>query len=238
MSVISPVAPERTLSRVIRRIRRAIWRPVLLWRFRLFQRHRHDRLVVESIAGCSIIVLPQVFNPTLFQSSEFFFRSFNPGLIPRGSVVLDMGTGSGLGAIVAARWADRVTAIDINLEAVRCARINALLNHVDDRVEVIEGDLFAPIGDRRFDVVLFNPPFFRGAPHSALDRAWRSNDVVERFAAGLRTHLTPRGHALVILSTDGDTENFLNAFRANGFTVEIVAQRDVIVEVLTIYRIR
>ena len=238
MSVISPVALERTVSRVVRRIRRAIWRPLLLWRFRLFQRHRHDRLVVESVAGCSIVVLPQVFNPTLFQSSEFFIRSFNPGLIPRGSVVLDMGTGSGLGAIVAARWVDRVTAIDINPEAVRCARINALLNHVDDRVEVIEGDLFAPIGDRRFDVVLFNPPFFRGAPRSALDRAWRSSDVVERFAAGLRTHLTPRGHALVILSTDGDTENFLNAFCANGFTVEIVAQRDVMVEVLTIYRIR
>jgi len=152
--------------------------------------------------------------------------------------VLDMGTGSGLGAIVAARWADRVTAIDINPEAVRCARINALLNHVDDRVEVIEGDLFAPIGDRRFDVVLFNPPFFRGAPRSALDRAWRSSDVVERFAAGLRRHLTPRGYALVILSTDGDTENFLNAFRANGFALESVAQRDVIVEVLTIYRLR
>lgn len=238
MSVISPVAPERTLSRVVRRIRRAIWRPLLLWRFRLFQRHRHDRLVVESVAGCSIVVLPQVFNPTLFQSSEFFIRSFNPGLIPRGSVVLDMGTGSGLCAIVAAWWADRVTAIDINPEAVRCARINALLNHVDDRVEVIEGDLFAPVGDRRFDVVLFNPPFFHGAPRSALDRAWRSSDVVERFAAGLRRHLTPRGHALVILSTDGDTENFLNAFRANGFALESVAQRDVIVEVLTIYRIR
>jgi HemK-related putative methylase len=238
MSVISPAAPERALSRIIRRIRRAIWRPVLLWRFRLFQRHRHDRLVVESTAGCSIIVLPQVFNPTLFQSSEFFIRSFNPGLIPRGSVVLDMGTGSGLGAIVVARWADRVTAIDINPEAVRCARINALLNHVDDRVEVIEGDLFAPIGDRRFDVVLFNPPFFRGAPRSALDRAWRSSDVVERFAAGLRTHLTPRGYALVILSTEGDADNFLNAFRANGFAVELVAQRDVIVEVLTIYQIR
>jgi len=42
----------------------------------------------------------------------------------------------------------------------------------------------------------------------------------------------------VILSTDGDAENFLNAFRANGFALESVAQRDVIVEVLTLYRLR
>ena len=62
-----------------------------------------------------------------------------------------MGTGSGVGAVFAAQWARRVVAVDINPAAVRCARINALLNHVEDRVDVVEGDLFEPIGGQRFD---------------------------------------------------------------------------------------
>jgi release factor glutamine methyltransferase len=148
-----------------------------------------------------------------------------------------MGTGSGVGAVVAAKWASRVVAVDINPEAVRCARINALLNHVEDRVEVFQGDLFAPVHDRGFDLVLFNPPYFRGRPEGALDQAWRATDVVERFAAGLRDHLRPGGHALVVLSSDGDGAAFLQSFRANGLAIAVVAERDLINEVLTIYKL-
>jgi HemK-related putative methylase len=237
MSAISSLAPERTPGRVVRRIRRAVWRLLLWWRFRLFQRHRHDRLALESIAGCPIVVLPQVFNPALFRSSEWFVRSF-ADLIPPCATALDLGAGSGLTAIFAAQRAERVTAIDINPEAVRCAWINVLLNHVDDRVEVLTGDLFAPIGARRFDVIVFNPPFFIGSPRTLLDRAWRSIDVLDRFAGEVREHLTPAGFALVILSSLGAVDAFLQASRANDLTMDIVAQRDLISEVLTIYRVR
>jgi len=182
-------------------------------------------------------VLPQVFNPGLFDTSQLLARSLNSCLIPPGSTVLDMGTGSGIGAVFATQWAKHVVAIDVNPAAVRCARINALLNHVEDRVDVLEGDLFALVQGRQFDVVLFNPPFYRGAPRDALDRAWRSTDVVERFAAELRGHLTPTGCALVVLSTQGETPAFLNAFRANGLAVEIIAERNVVNEVVTIYRL-
>ena len=76
--------------------------------------------------------------------------------------VLDMGTGSGIAAIAAARRGARVVAVDISTEAVRCARINVLLNRVDDRVEIRCGDLFEPVQGERFDLVLFNPPFYAG----------------------------------------------------------------------------
>ena len=58
-------------------------------------------------------------------------------LIPPGSIVLDMGTGSGVGAVFAARNAARVVAVDVNPEAVRCARINVLLHHIEDRVDAV-----------------------------------------------------------------------------------------------------
>ena len=217
---------------------RRIWSRLLWWRFRLFQRHRYDRLVLERIDERPFVILPQVFNPALFDASTFLARALNSTLITPETGVLDLGTGSGIGAVFAAQHARCVTAIDINPEAVRCAHINVLLNHVADRVEVLEGDLFAPIGDRCFDVIVFNPPFFRGQPHDNLDRAWRSVDVLERFAAGLRDHLSPSGYALMVYSSSADEEALLRAFESNSLTYSGFERRDVINEVLTIYQVR
>lgn len=213
-----------------------LWRLCLLLRFDLFQRHRHDRLVIEAVAGAPIVVLPQVFNPALFRTGEFLASLLDRSLVRDGTSVLDMGTGSGAVAVAAARLGARVLAVDINPHAVRCARINALLNGIEDRLEARRGDLFAAVGERRFDLVLFNPPYFRGVPRNELDRAWRATDTVERFAAGLPSHLAPGGCALVLLSTDGDAPAFLRAFEAAGLDVEVFARRHLINEVLTVYR--
>ncbi|GAB4515917.1 MAG: hypothetical protein OHK0046_20160 [Anaerolineae bacterium] len=208
----------------------------MAWRFRLFQQHRHRTLILEQVQGKPLLVLPEVFNPTLFRSSVFFVEQFKAH-IPENALVLDMGTGSGIGAVFAAETARQVVAVDINPEAVRCARLNALLNRVEQCVDVREGDLFAPVEGQRFDVVLFNPPFYRGTPHDAYDHAWRGLDVVARFAAGLRTHLTPNGCALVVLSTNSDLAHFLEAFALNALNVEAIAQRHLVSEIVTVYRL-
>ena len=88
-----------------------------------------------------------------------------------------------------------------------------------------------------FDVILFNPPYFRGAPQDAHDQAWRSDDTVERFSAELQDHLKPGGNALVVLSSDGDSDSFLETFRSDGFDIAIVDQKDLIHETLTVYRL-
>ncbi len=149
-----------------------------------------------------------------------------------------MGTGSGIGAVFAARRGFRVVGVDLNPEAVRCARINALLNGLEDRIEIREGDLFGPVAGERFDLVLFNPPFFRGQPRGLFDLAWRGVDVLERFAAGLPDCLAPGGQALVLLSTDGDADGMLRALEAAGLTVGIAARRHFGNEIMTIYSIR
>ena len=149
-----------------------------------------------------------------------------------------MGTGSGVCALAAARLGCRVTAVDLNPEAVRCARINSLLNRLDDRIEVRHGDLFAPVAGERFDLVFFNPPFYRGAPRNLFDMAWRAPDVLERFAAGLSGVLAEGGQALVLLSTDGDGDALLAALRAAGFALSIAARRNFGNEIMTVYSVR
>ncbi len=100
-------------------------------------------------------------------------------LIPPDASVLDLGCGTGVVSVFAAQQAGRVVAVDINPAAVRCARINALLNGVEGTVEVREGDLFTPVADERFDVIVFNPPYFRGQPRSSFERALRSDGLAD-----------------------------------------------------------
>jgi HemK-related putative methylase len=210
---------------------RSVWGHLLAWRFRLFHRHRHRNLVLERIDDCDFVVLPDVFNPALFRTGPFLVGQLDR--IAPGMHVLDMGTGSGIAAVFAARSGAQVVAVDINPAAVRCARINALLNDVDERMCVRQGDLFAPVLGEQFDLIVFNPPFYRGTPRDAYDHAWRGLDVAERFAAGLSDHLKSGGRTLLVLSSDG--EDFLDAF--SGFTVKTLATRDLINEILTIYEV-
>ena len=223
----------------LRHVAAAAVRNWLAVRYRVLSR-RYGRLVVEEIDGVPLIVLPQVFNPVLLRTGAFMARALAHLPLGRAGAdlsVLDMGTGSGIGAIFAARRGARVVAVDINPEAVRCARMNVLLNRLEDRVEVRQGDLFAPVAGQLFDLVLFNPPFHLGAPHHNLDYAWRGVDVFERFASGLAGALELGGRALVVLSSDGDCRKLLIELRAAGFAVEAVAQKDLINELLTVYAV-
>jgi release factor glutamine methyltransferase len=205
--------------------------------YRLLGQHRYDDFRLERVLSLRILVIPGVANPNLLRTGAFFAAQIAACALAPDAAVLDMGTGSGVCALAAARRARRVVAVDVSPAAVRCARLNALLNDLDDRVDVREGDLFAPLARERFDLVLFNPPFLIGAPKDHRDAAWRSEDAARRFAAGLREHLEPRGAALVLLSSFGDAcALFETELRANGFRLEVFARRRFINETLTIVR--
>jgi SAM-dependent methyltransferase len=75
------------------------------------------------------------------------------------SATLDLGTGSGILSLSAAEYSDVVVATDLNERAVDFARFNASLNGVEN-IKVLAGDCFAPVADRKFDLILSNPPFF------------------------------------------------------------------------------
>ena len=199
--------------------------------------HRYDDFVVERVHGAPILVTPSVFNPKRLRTGEFFASRLDAALIGPDAEVLDMGTGSGVCAVFAARHARRVVAVDINAAAVRCAGINAVLNRLDDKIEVRHGDLFQPVAGQRFDLILFNPPFLSGEPRNDRERAWRSNGVAERFADGLDGHLQRGGCALLLLSTYGDESIFLAPLRRRGHRTSVLSHGHYVGERLTLYRI-
>jgi len=222
-----------TATRLVSSLGYALWRPIL--------RRRLGRVSLEEIDGVALVVLPEVFNPAVYRTGTLLARavtSWTPSGPPEDVRVLDVGTGSGVGSVFAARRGFRAVAVDVNPEAVRCARINALLQRLEERIDVRQGDLFSPVAGERFDLVLFNPPFFRGEPAGDLDRAWRGTDVLERFAAGLPEALTPSGTALLCLSTDGDGDALLARLRDGGFVIETAVQQDFANEIVTVHAVR
>ena len=72
---------------------------------------------------------------------------------------LDLGTGSGILSLSAARHSDVVVATDLTARAIAFTQFNAALNGIDN-IETLIGDSYYPVKDRRFDLILSNPPFF------------------------------------------------------------------------------
>jgi len=215
---------------------RTAWGSLLYLRHRLIRASRYRVPRIERTETMTLLLMPEVFNGVLLKSGRLFASALDGKMIPAGARVLDVGTGSGIVAIRAAQFGALVTAVDINPEAVRCARINVLLNRLEDRVQVCEGDLFDPVRGEKFDRILFNPPYYRRLPRNAADAAWRSPDAFDRFLDGLDGVLAPGGLCFVLLSSRGDLMPSLEAAGPH-LRVTVAARKDVLHEVFTLYRL-
>ena len=71
---------------------------------------------------------------------------------------LDLGCGCGVHAFLAAQHSQQVAAVDLNPRAVQLAAFNARLNNISN-VDCLQGDFFGPVGERKFDLIISNPPF-------------------------------------------------------------------------------
>ncbi len=118
-----------------------------------------------------------------------------------GKRALDVGTGTGVLALVLAQRGAEVTATDLEPRAVGCAREDAAALGLAGRVEVIQADLFPEAGGP-WDLVVSNPPWVPGEAHGLLDRAVYDpgGRFLERLLAGLPPRLSPAGEAWLVLS--------------------------------------
>jgi ribosomal protein L3 glutamine methyltransferase len=144
---------------------------------------------------------------------SYFAELLEDGLAPwmedpqAVGAVLDLCTGSGCLAILAAHAfpGAAVDAIDLSADALAVARRNIADYGLEDRVQAIESDLFAAVRDRRYDLILCNPPYVTTAAMDALPAEYRHEpamalaagvdglDVVRRILATARDHLNAHG---------------------------------------------
>ncbi len=161
-----------------------------------------------------------------------------------GKYVLDMGTGTGVQAIQAAKDGARsVVALDINPKAVECAKENIILNKVEDTVLVLESNLFTALtGKEKFDVVIANLPItdypIEGIIESALyDPEYR---IHRTFLKEVGTYLNEDG---IIIMThinfkgEGDFREFEDMLLEYGYISERYVEIDDIGYKWRMYRI-
>jgi ribosomal protein L3 glutamine methyltransferase len=132
------------------------------------------------------------------------------------SAVLELCTGSGCLAILAAHAfpnAD-IDAVDLSAPALEVAARNVADYKLDDRVALFEGDLYAPLAERRYDVIISNPPYVNAAsmeelpaeykhePAMALAGGADGMDIVRRIIAEARNWLTDEGVLVVEIGNE------------------------------------
>ena len=151
-----------------------------------------------------------------------------------GARVLDMGTGTGILGIIAAKQSGEVVAMDINPYAIRCAKKNTKRNNVDGKMAFLQGDLFSPLVDgTKFDLILFNAPYLpseKGEENSWLGRAWAGGksgrDVIERFITKAPSHLEKNGEILLLQSNLTSMEKTIEDFHRVRLESETVTHLD------------
>jgi len=159
--------------------------------------------------------------------------------------VLEIGTGCGIISILAADRAERVIATDINPYAARCAKINAEMHGVSEKIDIVIGDLFAPFRENfTFNIILFNAPYLPNGEReewrseNLIDYAWsggkNGREVINRFIQQASKHLKIGGKILLVQSTLSDVEKTLREFRREDFKAQIIDERKSFFETITL----
>jgi release factor glutamine methyltransferase len=201
-----------------------------------------SRTVRTRSLGFHLTIPPTVFHPKYYFTSKFFCQYIST-LPLWGKSVLDIGCGSGVLSLAAARSGGNVTAVDINPAAVRATEENANRNGLRGSIHALQSDLFAVLDDSasKFDYILCNPPFYEGEPRTMSERAFRGGKgmtFMARLARLCPLFLSPGGVILLVLSSDADLRGCLIPFDVHQFEVRVVKVKKLLFETLLIIELR
>jgi ribosomal protein L3 glutamine methyltransferase len=158
------------------------------------------------------VIVPRSFIGELLDSHFAGENGEGASLMDPANVasVLDLCTGSGCLAILAARHFPNavIDAVDISKDALAVAARNVADHGLEDRITLHRGDLFKPLGERRYDLIVSNPPYVdaegmaalppecRAEPKLAFDGGADGLEIIRRILDEAAAHVTPEGGLL------------------------------------------
>ena len=162
-------------------------------------------------------------------------------IIEQNQSVLEIGTGSGIVAMYASRLSDDITVTDINFDACELARKNFKSNGIEN-IEILFGNLFEPVKNRKFDVILFNTPYLptendeviNDNINYAFDGGLNGRKVIDMFLNEVRNHLNDGGIVQLIQSSLSGNEETLKRLDELGFIGEIAKKEHFFFEDITL----
>ena len=225
--MLQPSRPSvHTPPSLVTRALRNLMTKLILWFYIKPFRGIHK---TTTYSGLRLQLTDTVFHPSFYFSSRYFASVLERSVDFSGKRVLDIGCGSGILSLVAARAGASVVAVDVNPDAVECTRQNAKINLLHDRITAFQSDLFSSLPpSERFDYIITNPPFFVGVPASLADSAWRSpveNPFMREVASQARHYLKSGGSVYCVFSSDADFDGLIALFHDHGYTHSVLASR-------------
>ena len=178
------------------------------------------------LGGIKIDVFQGVYSPD--EDTFLLLENIEPGA---GTNFLEVGVGTGLVSICAARRGARVWGTDINPVAVENARHNAVMNGAT----FVNGDLLGSL-EGSYDMIVFNPPYLPqglgGGDGGDISADERSNliggsvgtEIADRFLSGCKGRLREGGRIYLVVSTLGDPDRLYEE-HAEEYSFEIIATR-------------
>jgi len=153
--------------------------------------------------------------------------------IESGVEVLDVGTGCGILAILAAEKGAGVIAIDLSPYAIQSAKENAALNNVQNKITFVQAGLLTAFNEKaKFDLILFNAPYLPSTEcemESWIGRSWAGGSdgrqVIDRFIFEAPSHLKANGRILLMQSTLANVEKTIQKFEEQNMKAIIKAER-------------
>jgi len=187
-----------------------------------------------------------VVSENVYEPAEDTFLLARNLSITKGERVLDMGTGCGILAVLAAEKAGKVVAVDINPYAVACARKNAELNGVAAKVEARVGNLFEAVeADEKFDLIIFNAPYLpvEGKEgKSWIEKAWAGGKtgraVIDRFISKASKYMAKNGRILLVQSSLSDVEKTLKQLSQHKLHIRVVDEEKLAFEKIVLIEAR
>ena len=168
----------------------------------------------------------------VYEPAEDTFLIAEKMRVTEDDTILDMGTGCGILAVLAAEKAKSVLAVDVNPYALQCAAKNAENNGVKERIEFRRGDLFQPIKqNERFSLILFNAPYLPSEPDeekSWIGKAWaggrNGRKILDRFVMDAPKFLAAGGRIQLVQSSLSDVNRTLEVFGELHLRAMVAAQ--------------
>lgn len=190
-----------------------------------------------SYKNIHLKIHPDVFHPGFFHSTKILLHYLG-SLSLRNKRFLELGAGSGLISIAAAKAGAVVTASDINPVAIDYLRRNMQANSVS--VNLAVSDLFDDLPLQVFDLIVINPPYYFDSPRSFREHAWycgKNGEYFQDLFHSLSNYCNSTTVILMILCEGSNREAIRSIAGAHGFALTCVKEVQNLIERNYVYRI-
>jgi release factor glutamine methyltransferase len=190
--------------------------PVTRWYLRKERQFVYD--------GIKVRVFPSVFHPGFFGSTRFLLEHLHQQNL-ENRTLLELGSGSGLISVYAAKHGAIVTAIDLNPTAVKNTEANALANGVE--IQVMQSNLFDSLPKQTFDWIVINPPYYANKALNDEQLAWYCGegfDYFKKLFSQLGAYLHSQTSTIMVLSQACEIETIQSIASQSGLRFELIKE--------------